>query len=51
MIEFIKQNKAEIDSAIKRVAPNAPLNNNERRLWILNDEGLYNWAQRNGVRI
>ena len=27
------------------------LNNEERRQWILNDEGLYNWARREGVRI
>lgn len=28
-----------------------PLNDRERRLWILNDEGLYNWARSEGVRI
>lgn len=27
------------------------LNDEERRLWILNDEGLYNWARAEGVRI
>lgn len=27
------------------------LNDSERRLWILNDEGLYNWARSEGVRI
>jgi hypothetical protein len=27
------------------------LSDAERRLWILNDEGLYNWARREGVRI
>lgn len=51
MREFIKQNKEEIDDAIKRVVPNARLNNEERRLWIMNDEGLYNWARRSGVRV
>jgi hypothetical protein len=49
--EFIKQNKTEIDSAIKRVVPNARLNDQERRLWILNDEGLYNWARSQRVKI
>lgn len=39
--EFIKQNKEEIDNGIKRVCPDARLNNEERRLWVLNDEGLY----------
>ena len=26
-------------------------NDDERRDWILNDEGLYNWARSEGVRI
>lgn len=26
-------------------------NDAERRLWILNDEGLYRWARSEGVRI
>ena len=51
MVNFIKENKAELDSAIKRIVPNASLNNEERRLWILNDEGLYRWARSQGVRI
>lgn len=51
LVEFIKENKAEIDTCIKRVVPNARLNNEERRLWILNDEGLYNWARSEGVKI
>ena len=25
-------------------------NDEERRLWILNDEGLYNWARSKGVK-
>ena len=49
--EFIKENKDEIDESIKSVCPNCSLNNEERRLWILNDEGLYLWARREGVRI
>ena len=27
------------------------LNDIERRDWIMNDESLYNWARREGVRI
>lgn len=27
------------------------LNNDDRRQWILNDEGLYNWARSEGVKI
>jgi hypothetical protein len=48
---FIKENKEEIDQCIKNVVPNASLNYEERRMWILNDEGLYRWARSNGVRI
>jgi hypothetical protein len=51
MADFIKENREEIDRAIKRVVPNAQLNNEERRQWILNDEGLYQWARSQGVRI
>ena len=49
--EFIKQNKDEIDKAIKSVCDNCRLNDCERRLWILNDEGLYRWARSEGVKI
>lgn len=27
------------------------LNDAERRLWVLNDEGLYSWAREEGVRV
>lgn len=52
MREFIKNNRAEIDRAIKRACPNCPrLNDDERENWILNDEGLYNWARSEGVNV
>lgn len=51
MREFIKRNRTEIDTAIRRVCPNVRLNDSERRLWILNDEGLYLWARWEGVRV
>jgi len=51
LAEFIKENKTEIDTAIKSVCSNCELNNRERRLWILNDEGLYSWAKSEGVKI
>ena len=45
--EFIKLHRQEIDEATK-----SPYHNDEeRRQWILNDEGLYNWARSEGVRI
>ena len=49
--QFIKDNKVEIDKAIKTVVPDVRLSDSERRLWILNDEGLYMWARSSGVRI
>ena len=50
--EFIKQNKEELDNAIRRVnIGGEPLNNEERELWVLNDEGLYNWARSESVKI
>jgi hypothetical protein len=49
--EFIKENKIELDTYIKKAVPNVSLNDGERRLWILNDEGLYNWARSEGVEI
>ena len=49
---FIKENRAEIDACIKRANPGqAHFNDNERRLWILNDYGLYQWARSCKVRI
>uniref|UniRef100_A0A6M3LNC9 Uncharacterized protein n=1 Tax=viral metagenome TaxID=1070528 RepID=A0A6M3LNC9_9ZZZZ len=48
---WIKENRQEIDKGILRVCDNVKLNDGERRLWILNDEGLYNWARSEGVNI
>ena len=52
--EFIQQNRAEIDAAIARALgrkTNPRPNDEERRLWILNDEGLYRWARSEEVPI
>jgi len=43
--EFIKENRQEIDRCIKSVCSNCKLNDKERADWIMNDEGLYNWAK------
>lgn len=48
---FIAEHRAEIDAVILRRVPNARLTDSERRLWILNDEGLYQWARAEGVKI
>lgn len=55
--EFIAQNRDEIDEAILQNGGNnqylkpGQAGDAERRLWILNDESLYGWARREGVRI
>lgn len=52
MRDFIRENREELDACIKRVCPNCgSLNDNDRRDWVMNDEGLYNWARSEGVRI
>ncbi len=52
MQEFIRQNRAELDAAIRRVVPNIrTIDDGERRAWIENDEGLYYWAKSEGVDV
>ncbi len=54
MRQFIRENRKELDQCIARalgMEKNPRANDTERRLWILNDEGLYNWARSEGVRI
>jgi hypothetical protein len=50
---FLKENRDEIDTAIRAALadPSRRLNDDERRQWVMNDEGLYNWARRAGVPI
>jgi hypothetical protein len=49
--KFIKEHKEALDKAILKRVPSVQLTNTERRLWVLNDESLYNWARREGVQI
>lgn len=65
MQEFIKNNRGAIDDMInaelyrhdgrggRGIIPDPPpkRNDEERKNWILNDEGLYSWARSEGVRI
>ncbi len=45
--QFIKENRKEIDDYTK-----SPYKNDEeRRQWVYNNEGLYNWARSKGVKI
>ena len=52
--QFIRENAKEIDIHIAGCLhedKNPRPNYEERRLWVLNDEFLYNWARGMGVRI
>jgi len=49
--KFIEQNREEIDKAIRNVCSNCKIDDEERENWIMNDEGLYNWALSSGVEI
>jgi hypothetical protein len=49
--QWIKENRQEIDKCIKRVCDNCRIDDNERRLWVLSDEGLYLWAKGDGVNV
>ena len=52
--QFIKANRQELDNLIAhalREDHNPLANDEERRQWILNDEGLYHWARSEGVNI
>jgi hypothetical protein len=65
MAEFIRENREDLDKCINGAiyrydgnggrgtipTPAPRYNDEERRGWILNDEGLYNWARSAGVRI
>jgi hypothetical protein len=51
--DFIKKNHVEIDAIINAEVKNSGviINNEERRLWVLNNVQLYNWARAEGVKI
>ena len=51
--KFIAKNRVELDAYIERKLGKVShlKNDEERRLWILNDETLYHWARANGVKI
>ena len=52
--QWIREHRAELDQCIARALgeeKNPHANDDERRQWVLNDEGLYLWARGDGVRI
>lgn len=50
MEQFINDNLAELQASIKNVLGHYP-DVDDIENWILNDEGLYNWARSEGVDI
>ena len=49
--KFVRENRAELDSYIRRLVPNIKsLNDAERVQWVQNDERLYHWARGAGWR-
>ena len=48
---FIDENRGELDRLIRNAIgnPNADIDDDERELWINNDEGLYSWAIGEGL--
>ena len=52
--EFISGNKLILTAIINQLLHNptdTKISNSEIEIWLLNNEELYNWARRSGVRI
>jgi hypothetical protein len=52
--QFVKEHRTELDEHIRLALKGnlwLRLNDSERVLWVLNDETLYNFARRCGVKI
>jgi len=50
--QFIRKNRRQIDMVIKRTSPKVkPLNDAERKVWILNERILLLWVEAQGVKI
>lgn len=50
LTQFIRENRGEIDRAIKLVCADCRLNDHIRRQWIINDEMFEQWAKTNGIQ-
>lgn len=51
--EFLRANRAIIDRAIREATghEDMSINDEDRRDFVMNDEGLYLWAKSLGVRV
>ena len=51
MQQFINSNRKDIDDGVLRAYGVTIDTDSEREDWIVNDEGLYNWAANDGVEL
>lgn len=52
MRRFIREHKDELREMIRKAHKHVgSLSQEDLRLWILNDEGLYDWARSEGVPV
>lgn len=50
--EFIREHKQEIDDHISHILGiDTTPTTREREIWVMKEEGLYNWARDKGVDI
>ena len=49
--DFLKNNRQDIDRLVSTAYGCKPSNDIERWEWVMNDEGLYNWARSEGVKV
>ena len=51
MKDFIIEQRERIDEVINGEVNNAEIDDDERELWVMNDESLYLYAKSKGVNI
>ena len=52
VVQWVRANRLMIDAEIERQCPGiGRLTDRERRLWTVNDEGLYRLARADGARV
>lgn len=49
LVKWIRENRAELNRAILNASPDADLTEDDIETWVMNDEGLYEWARSDGA--
>ncbi len=49
--QFIQKHRQQIDAIVQEYYGETPSNDKARLQWILNDRGLYEWVQQEGINI